>query len=447
MSADQSLSLLSDLVADAKRAGADAVEAVWVDQTSLGVGWRLGALEHLERSESSDIGLRVLIGKRQALVSSSDQSKDALAELVERAVSMARVVPEDPYIGFADPDQLTTSFPDLDLYDATEPSAETLIDLATRGEDAARAVAGVSNSDGSRAGWGRSHVAFVGSNGFAHAHSASHSSLSVSVLAGESKDAMESDYDHTAAVYFSDLRTPEDVGREAGERTVKRLGARKVNTGKFPLIFDQRVSRGLVSSLASAINGAVVARGTSFLKDSLGKKIFKSGIRIIDQPHRLRGMRSRPYDAEGLPTKSWNVIEDGVLTTWIMDLRSARQLGLQSTGHASRGVSSAPSPSVSNLYLEAGHITRDEMISDIDQGLYITHMFGSGVNVVTGDFSRGAGGFWIDKGELTYPVAEVTVAGNLKEMFPNLTPASDLELLHGIDAPTVRIDGMTLAGK
>ena len=447
MSSERSLSLLSDLVADAKRAGADAVEAVWVDQTSLGVGWRLGALEHLERSESSDIGLRVLIGKRQALVSSSDQSKSALAELVDRAVSMARVVPEDPYIGFAEPDQLATSFPDLDLYDPTEPSAETLIDLAGRGEDAARAVKGVSNSDGARAGWGRSRVAFVGSNGFARAHAATHSSLSVSVLAGESKEAMETDYDHTAAVHFADLRKPEDVGREAGKRTVERLGARKVQTCKVPMVFDPRVSRGLVSALASAINGAVVARGTSFLKDSLGKRIFAPGVRIVDQPHRLRGMRSRPYDAEGLPTRQWAVIDDGILTTWILDLRSGRQLGMASTGHASRGVGSAPSPSVSNLYMEAGHLTRNEMISDIDRGFYITHMFGSGVNVVTGDFSRGAGGFWIEKGELTHPVAEVTVAGNLKDMLPNLTPASDLELLHGIDAPTVRIDGMTLAGK
>jgi len=447
MSSEQSLSLLSDLVADAKRAGADAVEAVRVDQISVAVGWRMGALEHLERSESEDIGLRVLIGKRQALVSTSDLSKTALAELVERAVSMAKVVPEDPYLGMADPAQLATSFPELDLYDPAEPGAEVLIDLASRGEDAARAVRGVSNSDGSRAGWGRSKVAFVGSNGFAQAHSATHSSLSVSVLAGESKDAMETDYDHTAAVFFADLRSPEDVGREAGERTVKRLGARKVKTCKVPLVFDPRVSRGLVGSLSSAINGAMVARGTSFLKDSLGKKIFASGIRIVDEPHRRRGMRSRPYDAEGLPTRTWNVIEDGVLTTWILDLRSARQLGMASTGHASRGVGSAPSPSVSNLYLEAGPITRDEMISDIDQGLYITHMFGSGVNVVTGDYSRGAGGFWIDKGELAYPVSEVTVAGNMKEMFPNLAAASDLELIHGIDAPTVRIDGMTLAGK
>ncbi len=447
MSAEQSLSLLSDLVADAKRAGADAVEAVQVDQISVGVGWRMGAMEHLERSESSDIGLRVLIGKRQALVSTSDPSKTALTELVERAVSMAKVVPEDPYLALAEPDQLATRFPDLDLFDPTEPSAETLIDLAVRGEDAARAVNGVSNSDGSRAGWGRSKVAFVGSNGFSQAHSATHSSLSVSVLAGESKDAMETDYDHTAAVFFADLRSPEEVGREAGERTVKRLGARKVNTCKVPLVFDPRVSRGLIGSLSSAINGALVARGTSFLKDSLGKKIFASGITIVDEPHRLRGMRSRPYDAEGLPTKRWNVVEDGVLTTWILDLRSGRQLGMASTGHASRGVGSAPSPSASNLYLEAGPITREEMISDIDQGFYITHMFGSGVNVVTGDFSRGAGGFWIEKGELAYPVAEVTVAGNMKEMFPNLIPASDLELLHGIDAPTIRIDGMTLAGK
>ena len=444
---DDSLSLLSDLVGSAKRAGADAVEAVFVDQTSLSVGWRLGALEHLERSESTDIGLRVLIGKRQAMVSSSDHSAPALTELVERAVSMARVVPEDPFIGFADPDQLATEFPDLDLYDPTEPSAQTLIDLATRGEDAARAVPKVSNSDGARAGWGSSHVAFVGSNGFARAHSSSHSSLSVSVLAGDSKDAMETDYDHSTAIYFADLRSPEDVGREAGERTVKRLGARKVSTAKVPLIFDPRVSRGLVGTLSSAINGAMIARGTSFLKDSLGKRVFAPGIRIVDFPHRLRGMRSRPYDAEGLPTKPINIIEDGILTSWILDLRSGRQLGMASTGHASRGVGSAPSPSASNLYLEAGHLTRKEMISDVKQGLYITHMFGSGVNVVTGDFSRGAGGFWIENGELTYPVSEVTVAGNLKEMFPNLTPASDLELLHGIDAPTVRIDGMTLAGK
>ena len=447
MSPEQSLGLLSDLVAATKRAGADAVEAVFVDQTSLSVGWRMGALEHLERSESTDIGLRVLIGKRQALVSSSDSSPKALTELVDRAVSMAKVVPEDPYIGFADPEQLVTSFPDLDLFDPFEPSAETLIELATRGEDAARAVPKVSNSDGARAGWGCSHVAFVGSNGFAQAHSSSHSSLSVSVLAGESKDAMETDYDHSSAVYFSDLRSPEEVGREAGERTVKRLGARKVSTAKVPLLFDPRVSRSLVGSLSSAVNGAAIARGTSFLKDSMGKQIFAPGIRIIDQPHRLRGMRSRPYDAEGLPTKSWNLIEDGILTTWLLDLRSGRQLGLASTGHASRGVSSTPSPSASNLYLEAGHLTRNEMISDIDHGLLITHMFGSGVNIVTGDFSRGAGGFWIEHGELTHPVAEVTVAGNLKDMFLNLTPASDLELLHGMDAPTVRIDGMTLAGK
>lgn len=447
MSLEQSLSLLSDLVAATQKAGADSVEAVFVDQTSLSVGWRLGALEHLERSEATDIGLRVLIGKRQALVSSSDSSPAALTELVDRAIAMARVVPEDPYIGFADPDQLATEFPDLDLYDPTEPDAQTLIDLASRGEQAALAVPKVSNSDGAQAGWGRSHVAFVGSNGFAKAHSSSHSSLSVSVLAGDSKDAMETDYDHSSTIYFTDLRSPEDVGREAGERTVQRLGARKVNTAKVPLIFDQRVSRGLIGSLASAINGAAIARGTSFLKDSMGKQVFAPGIRFVDQPHRLRGMRSRPYDAEGLPTQSWNVIEDGVLTTWLLDLRSARQLGLKSTGHASRGVSSTPSPSASNLYLEAGHLTRNEMISDINQGLYITHMFGSGVNLVTGDFSRGAGGFWIENGELTYPVAEITVAGNLKDMFLNLTPASDLELLHGFDAPTVRIDGMTLAGK
>ena len=447
MNHDQALSVLADLVTATQKAGADAVEAAFVDQTSLSIGWRLGTLEHLERSEACDIGLRVLVGKRQALVSSSDHSPAALAELVDRAVAMARVVPEDPFLGLADAGQLATDFPELDLFDDYEPDTQTLIGLASRGEDAARAVSGVSNSDGARASWARSYVAFVGSNGFSHAHSSSHSALSVSVLAGQDKDGMETDYDHTSAVYFSDLRGPEEVGREAGERTVKRLGARKVDSGRVPLVFDPRVSRGLVGSLAGAINGSAIARGTSFLKDSMGRQVFAPGIRIVDQPHRQRGLRSRPYDAEGLPTRPWNLIEDGKLTTWILDLRSARQLGLSSTGHASRGVGSPPAPSASNVYLEAGKQTPAELMADIKQGLYITHMFGSGGNMITGDYSRGAGGFWIENGQITFPVAEVTVAGNLKDMFLNLTPANDLELIHGLDAPTVRVEGMTLAGK
>ena len=440
------LDLLGDLVARARKAGAEAADAVLIDSVSLAVGLRLGELERLERAESGDVGLRVLIGKRQAFVSSSDRAPAALAELVERAVAMAKIVPEDPFCGLADPADLARSFPALDSFDPEEPSAERLIAMVRAGEDCARAVTGVTNSDGAEAGWGRSGVAIVGSNGFAHAYFATNSSLSVSVLAGESASGMERDYDYTSAVYLADLRSPEDVGAEAGRRAVRRLGGRKVSTRQVPVIYDPRVARGLLSSLAGAINGAGIARGTSFLKDKLDQRVFAPGIRVIDDPHRQRGLRSRPCDGEGLPTQRRAIVEDGVLTTWLLDLRSARQLGLKSTGHASRGTSSPPSPSASNFYLEAGAITPAEMIGDIPDGFYVTDLFGQGVNGVTGDYSRGAAGFWISGGEISFPVSEVTVAGNLKDMFLNLIPASDLVLRHGIDCPTLRIDGLTVAG-
>ncbi|OAN48078.1 modulator protein [Paramagnetospirillum marisnigri] len=441
------LDLLGDLVAKARKAGAEAADAVLIDSVSLSVGMRLGELERLERAEAGDVGLRVLMGKRQAFVSSSDRSPKALDELVERCVAMARIVPEDPWCGLADPSQLATGLPDLDVCDPSEPSADCLIDMVRRGEDAARAVSGVTNSDGSEAGWGRSGVAIVGSNGQSFSYGVTSSSLSVSVLAGGGNQGMERDHDYTSAVYLSDLRPPEDVGHEAGRRAVHRLGGRKVATRSVPVVLDPRVARGLLSSLAGAINGAAIARGTSFLKDRLGQPVFAKGVRVVDDPHRPRGLRSRPCDGEGLATMRRAIIEDGVLTTWLMDLRSARQLGLASTGHASRSTGSPPSPSASNFYLEAGVVTPAEMIHDIPDGFYITDLFGQGVNGVTGDYSRGAAGFWISGGEIAFPVSEVTVAGNLKDMFLNLTPASDLELRHGLDSPTVRIDGLTVAGR
>ncbi|EME68783.1 Zn-dependent protease [Paramagnetospirillum caucaseum] len=447
MSGISPLDLLSDLVADARKAGAEAADAVLIDSASLSVGLRLGALERLERAESGDVGLRVLIGRRQAFVSSSDRSKAALAELVERAVAMARAIPEDPYCGLADPADLARDFPDLDVCDPDEPAAETLIDMVRAAEDAARAVSGVTNSEGAEAGWGRSGVAIVASNGFSHAYAVTSSSLSVSVLAGTSAQGMERDYDYSSAVFLADLREAEEIGHEAGRRAVRRLGARKVATRQVPVIFDPRVARGLLSSLAGAINGAGVARGTSFLKDKLGEAIFARGVRVVDDPHRRRGLRSRPCDGEGIATRTRAIVEDGVLTSWLLDLRSARQLGMRSTGHASRGTSSPPSPSASNFYLEAGPVTPAEMIHDISEGFYITDLSGQGVNGVTGDYSRGASGFWIKGGELAFPVNEVTVAGNLKDMFLNLTPASDLVLRHGIDAPTLRIDGLMVAGR
>ena len=447
MSAADPLELLSGLVGRARRAGADAADAVLVDSVSLSVAWRLGQLERLERSEGGDVGLRVLIGRRQAMVSSSDRSQAALDELVERAVAMARRVPEDPFAGLAGSDQVATEVPDLDICDPAEPEAEAMIGQLRRAEEAARSIEGVTNSEGAEGSWSRSQVAFAASNGFARTYGVSSGALSVSVLAGDAASGMERDYDYTSAVFLSDLRPPEEVGLEAGRRAVRRLGSRKVRTCKVPVVYDPRVSRGLVSSLASAINGAAVARGTSFLKDRLGKAVFAPGIRVVDDPLRRRGMRSRPFDGEGLPSRRLAVVEDGVLNTWLLDLRSARQLGMVSTGSAGRGTSSPPSPGASNLYLEPGPVTVAELIGDIPCGFYVTELFGHGINGVTGDYSRGAAGFWIEGGEIADPVSEVTVAGNLKDIFRNLTPASDLAFRYGIDAPTVRIDGLTVAGR
>jgi PmbA protein len=284
------------------------------------------------------------------------------------------------------------------------------------------------------------------SNGFATSYSMSSSQISVSVLAGDAAGGMERDYDYATAVYAGDLPLPEEVGRAAGHRAVRRLHARKVKTARVPVVYDPRVSSSLLGHLAAAINGSTIARGTSFLKDCLGKPVFAAGVNIIDDPHRPRGLRSKPCDGEGVANRRRQIVEDGVLTTWILDLRSARQLGLETTGHAARGTGGPPSPSATNLWLDGGPVTVAELISDISQGLYVTELFGMGVNGVTGDYSRGAAGFWIDGGEIAFPVHEVTIAGNLKDMFRNLTAANDLVFRYGIDAPTVRIDGLTIAG-
>jgi len=379
------------------------------------------------------------------VVSSTDHSADAIAEMVNRAVAMAKAAPEDPYCGIADPDQLGTDFTDLDICDPTEPDPDRMVAMAAEAEDAARAVTGVTNSEGAEASWSHANVAVAASNGFAQGYSMSSHSLSVSVLAGEGT-SMERDYDYSTAVYGSDLTAPAELGRNAGTRAVQRLNARKVGTQAVPVIYDWRVSGGMVRHLFGAINGSAIARGTSFLKDRMGEQIFAKGIRIVDDPLRIRGLRSKPFDGEGLATRTKNVIEDGRLTTWILDLASARQIGLESTGNASRGTSGPPGPSATNIYMEAGTISPEDMIADIDSGFLITEMIGMGVNGITGDYSRGASGFWIEKGEIAYPVSEMTVAGNLKDMFMNLTPASDLVFRTGTDAPTLRIDGMTVAG-
>jgi len=439
------LQILEDLLKRAKAKGADAADALIARDVSLNVAQRLGNREKLERSEAQDLGLRVFIGKRQAIVSTSDLTPKTLEELAERAVAMARVVPEDEFCGLAEPELLSRAPAAIELEDKTEPDEARLSEMIARAEDAARAVKGVTNSEGAEAGWGRVEIALAASNGFRGAYAGTRWGISVSVLAGEGT-GMERDYDFSSAVFGADLADPEALGRSAGERAVKRLNPRKASTAKLPIIYDPRVSGGLVGHFVGAINGAGIARGTSFLKDKMGQQLFAKGIRIIDDPHRPRGLRSKPFDGEGVANKKRALIEDGVLTTWLLDCRSARQLGLTTTGHASRGTSGPPSPSAANLYLEAGLKSPNELMADVERGLYVTELIGQGVNGVTGDYSRGAAGHWIEKGELTYPVSEVTIAGNLKDMFLHLTPASDLKFRYGTDAPTLRIDGMTLAG-
>jgi PmbA protein len=442
---DDALGLLDGLIAKAKAAGADAADALLAHSVALSHAQRLGELERLEREESNDLGLRVFVGRRQAIVSSSDTAPAALDELVARALAMARSVPEDPHCGLADPDQLAKAPPELDICDAGEPAAEALIERAAACEDAARAVPGITNSEGAEAGWSLSRIALAASNGFAGGYAVSRHSLGVAVLAGEGLD-MERDYEFSSQVYGADLEDPGAVGRKAAERTLRRLGARKAATGRVPVVFDPRVAGGLIGHMAGAINGNAVARGTSFLKDKLGERIFAPGITIVDDPHRPRGLRSKPFDGEGVANGRLDVVADGQLTTWILDLASARQLGLETVGRAARGTSSPPGPATTNLYMEPGPLGPAELMADIKQGFYVTEMMGMGVNPVTGDYSRGAAGFWIENGALAYPVSEVTVAGNLKDMFPEMTPASDLEFRYGTNAPTLRVEGMTVAG-
>jgi PmbA protein len=439
------IDLLQDLVARAKKAGADAADAVLFEGVSLSHARRLGKVEKLERSESQDLGLRVLIGKRQAIVSSSDRSAKMLAELVERTLAMAKAVPEDPFCGLADPNEITREWPSLDMLDPEEPSADVLIERARAAEDAALAVPGVTNSEGAEAGWGRSRIALAASNGFAGAYAGSSHGVSASVIGG-SGTQMERDYDFASAVYAADLRDPSEIGRSAGERAVKRLGARKMPTGRCTVMFDPRVARGFISHLLGAISGPSIARGTSFLKDKLGQRIFPEAITITEDPHRQRGHRSKPFDAEGLANRRRALVDRGVLTTWLLDLRSARQLGLQSTGHAARGTASPPGPSATNIWIEPGTMSPAELMSDIKSGFYVTEMMGMGVNGLTGDYSRGAAGFWIENGQIAFPVSEMTVAGNLNDMFVRLTVADDLEFRTGADSPTLRIDDLTVAG-
>jgi PmbA protein len=438
---------VADLVAAACRAGADTSDALYVCNAATQVEVRLGALEGVERSEGEEIGLRAFVGRRSASVSSSDLSAGALTALVDRAIAMAREAPEDAYAGLAPEDRLFRgAAPAVDGDDGGEEEPASLRERARATEAFARGVAGVTNSDGSGASTSRSIIALATSHGFAGGYAVTSHSCSATVIAGSGAD-MQRDSAYHSARHLADLDGPEAIGRLAGERAVARLAPVRLPGGQMPVVFDPRVGSGLLGSLVGAITGSAVTRRTSFLLDRLGEPVFAPGVTIRDDPLRPRGLRSRPFDVEGVAGRSRHLVEDGVLKTWILDCATARELGLETTGHAQRGVSSTPSPGASNLHMTPGRKAADELIADIADGFYVTDMIGMGVNLVTGDYSRGASGFWIENGECTYPVSEVTIAGHLTEMFASLAPANDLVFRYGTNAPTLRIEGMTVAGQ
>ncbi|ODU22127.1 MAG: modulator protein [Sphingomonas sp. SCN 67-18] len=446
LSVDQARARAADLVAAARKAGADAADAIYVADGATQVQVRLGALEDVERSEGEDIGLRVFVGRRSASVSSSDLSPPALAALVERAVAMAREAPEDPHAGLAPEDRLLRAPPaELDLDDGVDPDPAALREAALEAEDAARAVAGVTNSEGAGASASRAAIAIATSHGFCGGYAMSGHGLSASVLAG-SGGGMQRDYAHHSARHLADREAPASIGRRAGDRAVARLDPVRLASGPMPILFDPRVATSLIGHLLGAISGAAIARRTSFLLDSLGKAVFAPGVTISDDPHRIRGLRSRPFDGEGLPTAPMAIIDDGVLTGWLLDSASARQLALAPTGHATRGVGGPPGVGASNVHLHPGAQSRDALMADIRQGVLVTELIGQGVNGITGDYSRGASGFLIEDGKIGRAVAEITIAGNLADMFKALIPADDLEFRQAVNSPTVRIDGMTVAG-
>ncbi|TYR31990.1 TldD/PmbA family protein [Mesorhizobium microcysteis] len=435
--------LVARLVEAAKDAGADASDAVAIRSRSTSVSVRLGKVEGTEASESDDVSLRVFVGQRSASVSANAAS-DAAA-LAERAVAMAKASPEDPHQRLADEALLARDIRDLDLFDATEIPADRLREDALAMEDAALAVEGVTNSSGAGASAGMGGMVLATSHGFLGQYMASRFSRSVSVIAGEGT-GMERDYEYSSRLHFADLDPVAAIGRKAGGRVVKRLGARKAKTGPVTVVFDPRVARGIAGHLAGAINGASVARKTSFLRDMMGRQVASSAITVTDDPLKPRGQSSRPFDGEGVEGAALTMVDKGVLNHWFLSTSAAGELGLVTNGRGVRA-SSSVSPSSTNLAIEPSSQTPQELLASLKSGFYVTEVFGQGVNMVTGEYSRGASGFWIDNGELAWAVAEVTIAANLKDMFLNMVPASDLDRNFGTAAPTLLIEGMTLAGE
>lgn len=438
-------SALDALLQHARAAGADAADASVSMSESLSVDVRMGAFEGVERSENRSIGLRAFLGKRQAGATSSDLSADGLRELAARVVAMAKLAPEDPFCGLLDPAERAASIPDLDTHDDARPDADALEALAQDAERAALAVAGVTNSSGAGASWSAGFVEMATSDGFRGASRASSYGVGVSVIA-ERDGKMERDYDGRTTRFLSELPAASALGTRAGERAVARLGARKLESRKAPVIFENRVAARLIGPLFGAISGAAVARGVSFMKDKLGAQVFAKGVTIEDDPFRKRGLSSRPFDGEGAPGMKRHIIDDGVLTTWLMNASAARQLGLKSTGHATLGHGGPPGISSSNVTLQPGDRDLAALMADAGAGVLVTEMFSPSLNANNGDWSVGFSGFWFENGAIAFPVSEITVAGNLLEMYARLIPGADLERRGGTDAPSILVDDLAIAG-
>lgn len=431
------------LVEAARRAGADAADAVSHRRVSLGVEMRMGEIEESTRSERDDFTLRVFVGRKNASVSANSLTPSA--ELVERAIAMARATPDDPFAGLAEPDRLAGDLPDLDLLDDTIPTVEQLTDRAREAEDAARAVEGVSNSGGISAGWSVEGLVLATSGGFSGSYLRSRHSLTAIAIAGAGTE-MERDYDYAIGTHLADLPSAAEIGRRAGERTVQRLHPGNIKTGPATVVFDQRVASSLAGHLASAINGSAVAKRTTFLGNSLNRLVFDPAIEIIDDPLRRRGLASRPFDGEGVAQQKLDLVSEGILRTWLLDSATARELGLATTGRAARA-GGGTTPSTTNLTLMPGSVSREELLREVGDGVLITDLMGAGVSIVTGEYSRGAAGFRIKNGEIAEALSEITIAGSLPEMFRRMRAADDLVYRYVTNAPTIAIEGMTVAGR
>ena len=442
---DALLDTAAQAVDPARRAGATSADALAIQSTDINAGIRHGVPETIERAESRGVGIRVFVGHGSATLSTSELTKASLEELAAKAVAIAKAAPPDEFAGLADASLMATATPDLDLADASDPSMEQLQSRARETEETGRATPGITNSEGADAGFGRSHVALANSHGFSGSYQSTRHSLSLSLIAGSGAD-MQRDYDYSLTIHEADLTAPATIGAEAARRTLERMHPRKVASQSATIFFEPRVARALLGALAGAINGSAIARGTSFLKHDLGKQIFSRDIQIIDDPLRQRGLASHAWDAEGVAAKKRHFIENGTLTSWVLDSRSARQLGMHTTGHASRGLSGPPSPGTTNLYIAPSTTSPQQMLQQFGTGLYVTETIGHGTNLLTGDYSVGASGFWIENGQRAFPVSEVTIAGNLRDIFAQLIVADDLTFRYATNTPTIAVPAMTIAG-